>query len=117
MQSSVSRRPQGLPKSFPVGTTYVVEGRGGEEGHLQVFSRYVVLPDGKRINLGADKPGSDSLGSDKPGSDKFGGNIAVPTVPRSRARSQSQARPGGKRRSRTAKKIIAAGGTRGRRRR
>jgi hypothetical protein len=100
----------------------VVEGRGGEEGHLQVFSRYVVLPDGKRINLGADKPGSDSLGSDslgsdKPGSDKFGGNIAVPTVPRSRARSQSQARPGGKRRSRTAKKIIAAGGTRGRRRR
>jgi len=43
-----------LPKIFPVGATYVVEGRGGETGDLRVFSRYVVLPDGQRINLPAD---------------------------------------------------------------
>jgi hypothetical protein len=40
-----------LPKSFPVGTTYVVEGRGGADGPLQVVSRYVVLPTGRRINV------------------------------------------------------------------
>ena len=43
-----------LPKRFPVGARYVVEGRGGENGHLRVFSRYVVLPGGRRINVPAD---------------------------------------------------------------
>jgi len=40
-----------LPKSFPVGTTYVVEGQGGEHGQLLVSSRYVVLPGGQRIEI------------------------------------------------------------------
>jgi hypothetical protein len=44
-------QPDRLPKRFPVGTTYVVEGRGGEDGELRVFSRYLVLPGGRRINL------------------------------------------------------------------
>jgi hypothetical protein len=43
-----------LPTRFPVGAKYVVEGRGGEDGRLRVFSRYVVLPDGQRIKLPAD---------------------------------------------------------------
>jgi hypothetical protein len=43
-----------LPKRFPVGARYIVEGRGGENGHLRVFSRYVVLPGGRRINVPAD---------------------------------------------------------------
>jgi hypothetical protein len=43
-----------LPKRFPVGARYVVEGRGGENGHLRVVSRYVVLPGGRRINVPAD---------------------------------------------------------------
>ena len=51
MHLSASRRSSKLPKQFPVGTTYVVEGRGGEAGDLRVFSRYVVLPGGRRINL------------------------------------------------------------------
>ena len=51
MHLSDSHNPRGLPKKFPIGTTYVVEGRGGEAGALQVYSRYVVLPGGKRINL------------------------------------------------------------------
>jgi hypothetical protein len=54
MQLSASRKPSRLPKRFPVGTTYVVEGRGGQDGHLRVFSRYLVLPGGRRINLAAD---------------------------------------------------------------
>ena len=59
MQLAVRRNLQRLPKRFPIGTTYVVEGHvvegQGHEGggHLQVFSRYVVLPSGQRINLGA----------------------------------------------------------------
>jgi hypothetical protein len=43
-----------LPKRFPIGATYVIEGRTGEDGTLRVFSRYVVLPGGRRINLAAD---------------------------------------------------------------
>jgi hypothetical protein len=43
-----------LPKRFPVGARYVVEGRGGEDGRLRVFSRYVVLPGGQRINVPSD---------------------------------------------------------------
>jgi hypothetical protein len=43
--------PRHLPHRFPVGATYVVEGYGGEEGHLRVISRYVVLPGGRRINV------------------------------------------------------------------
>ena len=61
MHLSAGRKPNRLPKRFPVGTTYVVEGHGGEHGDLRVFSRYVVLPDGQRINL----------------ADDFGGNLAA----------------------------------------
>ena len=43
-----------LPTRFPVGAKYVVEGCGGEDGQLRVFSRYVVLPGGRRIKLPAD---------------------------------------------------------------
>jgi hypothetical protein len=43
-----------LPKRFPVGARYVIEGRGGEDGRLRVFSRYVVLPGGQRINVPSD---------------------------------------------------------------
>jgi hypothetical protein len=46
-----------LPRRFPVGAKYVVEGYGGAEGQLRVIARYVVLPGGQRINvLGARVP-------------------------------------------------------------
>ncbi len=54
MHLSASRKSSRLPKRFPVGTTYVVEGRPGENGQLLVFSRFVVLPGGQRINVAAD---------------------------------------------------------------
>ena len=40
-----------LPDRFPVGTRYVVEGRGGGEGRLRVISRYVEFPDGRQVAL------------------------------------------------------------------
>ena len=51
-----TRQVSRLPKRFPVGTTYVVEGPGGDDGNFRVFSRYVVLPGGQRINVPADLP-------------------------------------------------------------
>jgi hypothetical protein len=40
-----------LPKRFPVGTKYVIEGKSRGEGQLQVFSRYLVFPDGRCLDL------------------------------------------------------------------
>jgi hypothetical protein len=54
MRSPVDRQSSVLPRRFPVGARYVVEGRGGEDGRLRVFSRYVVMPGGQRINVPAD---------------------------------------------------------------
>lgn len=42
-----------LPRRFPVGTRYVVEGRTGAKGLFQVSARYVVLPNGRRFDLPA----------------------------------------------------------------
>jgi len=54
MRLPIDRQSSPLPKRFPVGARYVVEGRGGEDGHLRVFSRYIVLPGGQRINIPSD---------------------------------------------------------------
>ena len=51
MRLPIDRQSTPLPKRFPVGARYVVEGHGGEDGHLRVFSRYIVLPGGQRINV------------------------------------------------------------------
>jgi hypothetical protein len=54
MRLPIDGQSSPLPKRFPVGARYVVEGRGGEDGHLRVVSRYVVLPGGQRINVPSD---------------------------------------------------------------
>jgi hypothetical protein len=61
MPLSVRHKVSRLPKRFPVGTTFVVEGRavarnGKNDESLRVFSRFVVLPGGRRIDLGGDAP-------------------------------------------------------------
>jgi hypothetical protein len=43
-----------LPRRFPVGAKYVVEGYGGEGVNLRLIARYVVLPGGHRIKFPAD---------------------------------------------------------------
>jgi hypothetical protein len=91
MHLSDNHRSGRLPKRFPVGTTYVVEGRGGEEGHPQVFSRYLVLPGGRRINLSRDFGGPASIRA------RAGGRL--------RNRAESQAGSGQKRRTPGRKKL------------
>jgi hypothetical protein len=54
MGIAMNRTPGQLPRRFPVGATYVVEGYCGEEGKLRVIARYVVLPGGRQINVPAD---------------------------------------------------------------
>ena len=51
-------RRNNLPRRFPVGAKYVVEGHNDGEGSLRVIARYVVLPGGRRINVPADIPPS-----------------------------------------------------------
>ena len=53
MHPATEPRRNRLPKSFPVGAVYVVEGKGGQHGRLNVSARYVVLPSGKRIDVAA----------------------------------------------------------------
>jgi hypothetical protein len=43
-----------LPKHFPAGTIYVVEGCGGQDGSLRVSSRYIVMPGGRKVEIPAD---------------------------------------------------------------
>ena len=45
----------GLPSRFPVGTRYVVEGRGGGQGRLRIRLRYLEFPDGRHVELPLDQ--------------------------------------------------------------
>jgi hypothetical protein len=40
-----------LPSRFPAGTRFVVEGEDGAGGRMRVVARYLVYPDGTRIDL------------------------------------------------------------------
>jgi hypothetical protein len=51
MALTKSRLERRLPREFPVGAKYVVEGYGSAEGQLRVIARYVLLPGGRRINV------------------------------------------------------------------
>jgi hypothetical protein len=42
-----------LPSRLPVGTKFVIEGKSGGEGQVQVFSRYLEFPDGTFFPLPA----------------------------------------------------------------
>lgn len=55
MRVATEPRRARLPKAFPVGAVYVVEGKGGEHGRLHVSARYVVMPGGKRIDVAASR--------------------------------------------------------------
>ncbi len=97
MRLPIDRQSSPLPKRFPVGARYVVEGRGGEDGHLRVFSRYIVLPGGQRINVPSDLS-------------KFGARFAAMSVhvPRGK-RGRAQVRAS---RTATKKNMRSAGTTR-----
>jgi hypothetical protein len=91
MRLPIDRQSSPLPKRFPVGARYVVEGRGGEDGHLRVVSRYVVLPGGPRINVPSDPGQTPGLSAHAP----------------RHKRARGRARPS----RMAAKKIIGSAGT------
>ncbi len=96
MRLPVERLPRRLPRRFPVGATYVIEGYGAQEGDLRVIARYVVLPGGRRINVPADL--SRPTASLRARAFRRTGNPE-----QSRAKSRSE---------RSGKKIVARRGTR-----
>jgi hypothetical protein len=51
------RQCRRLPKHFPAGTVYVVEGCGGQYGNLRVSSRYIVMPGGRKLEIPAEFDG------------------------------------------------------------
>jgi hypothetical protein len=52
-QEDVMAYSSKLPSRFPVGTKFVIEGRRGGEGQVQVFNRYLEFPDGTFFPLPA----------------------------------------------------------------
>jgi hypothetical protein len=46
-------RSTGLPGQLPDGTRYVIEGRRGKNGRLQIVSRQVILPTGEHFEVAA----------------------------------------------------------------
>jgi hypothetical protein len=95
MRLHTETRSHRLPKSFPIGAVYVVEGRGGDHGRLSVSARYVVMPGGKRIDVTANP------------------DEAAAAPVRQRLRLASSGRPASrsKRFSRRLKKFVVAAGT------
>jgi hypothetical protein len=49
--SSVDR----LPSRFPVGTRFVIEGRGGGAGRIRISLRRLEFPDGRQVDLPVEK--------------------------------------------------------------
>jgi hypothetical protein len=47
----MTSRSSRLPSRFPVGTKFVIEGKRGGEGQVQVYSRYLEFPDGTFFRL------------------------------------------------------------------
>ena len=50
-QATIMSRAFGLPRDFPEGTRFVVEGCPDIDGHTRIVSRYLVFPDGRRVDL------------------------------------------------------------------
>ena len=51
VEAVMTSRSSRLPSRFPVGTKFVIEGKRGGEGQVQVYSRYLEFPDGTFFRL------------------------------------------------------------------
>ena len=40
-----------LPRRFPAGTKFVVEGEDAADGRVRIVARHLVYPDGTRVDL------------------------------------------------------------------
>jgi len=97
MRSRTIRQSGGLPRFFPVGAVYVVEGRGGQYGHLRISARYLIMPGGQRVDVLS----------------KFGRSSRVRTRHRQPQTRQPQGRGLGRTAAARAKKFALVGGTTG----
>jgi len=52
MGSTTNTKVKQLPGQFPVGTRYIIEGRGG-----RIDQRYLEFPDGQKIDLLVERTG------------------------------------------------------------
>ena len=55
MRSSPSSSVDRLPNRFPVGTRFVIEGRGGRQGRMRISLRRLEFPDGRKLDLPLDQ--------------------------------------------------------------
>lgn len=102
MIERINRQPSALPTSFPLGSVYVLEGTGGQYGHLRVSSRYVVLPGGQRIDVPA------APGRSEP---HTGSRTRLSCAPKVGRMPHGRRRSGAKRFLPATKKFAAAAGT------
>jgi hypothetical protein len=63
MRVMTEPRSSRLPKTFPIGAVYVVEGTGGGRGRLRISARYVIMPGGRRIEVPAKAPEATAVSS------------------------------------------------------
>jgi hypothetical protein len=47
----MSIETDGLPRRFPVGTRYIVEGAPDKKGKFRVTSRFLIFPNGREVHL------------------------------------------------------------------
>jgi hypothetical protein len=40
-----------LPRRFPAGTKFVIEGEDTADGRVRIVTRYLVYPDGRQVDL------------------------------------------------------------------
>lgn len=97
MGLQTEREMSRLPKRFPAGSVYVVEGHGGQYGRLRVSTRYVIMPGGRRVDIPADGV------TDSPADPRRGRPIEGRGKSRTHVRTKKSAGP--------AKKFAVVGGT------
>jgi len=71
----MSSLADGLPSRFPIGTRYVVEGRGGGDGCLRIRLRYLEFPDGRHVETAGRSGAPDARASPAPSSARQGSKI------------------------------------------
>jgi hypothetical protein len=89
-------RLSSLPRRFPVGTKFVIEGQSRGEGQLRVSKRYLEFPDGTFMRLPVQPAGHEAARQRAP---RKGVHARAKSSAKSSVKSsvKSSAKPGGRR--------------------
>jgi hypothetical protein len=85
-------RLSSLPRRFPVGTKFVIEGQSRGEGQVRVSKRYLEFPDGTFMRLPVQPAGREAARQRAP---RKGGHARAKSSVKSSVKSS--AKPGGRR--------------------